>query len=171
VAHELIDLPAGIELRPASPEDREFLVELYRSTRQSELDLVEWTDDAKSAFVDAQFTAQDAAYRAAYPDGQFDVVLVDGRPAGKLYLGRLEGELRVIDIIVAPELRGRGIGTALMRAVIDRAAQDGLDVTLHVEVWNPALRIYERLGFERVETRGINEFLRHRTDRQLKTAS
>lgn len=171
MAHGLTELPDAVELRPATSDDREFLLGLYASTRAEELAPVPWTDEHKAAFVESQFDAQAAAYEGAYPDGEFLVVLVDGRAAGRLYLGLLPGELRVVDIALLPEHRGRGIGTALVRAVLRRADRDRLRVTLHVEPWNPAKRLYERLGFETVELRGIYELMRRPALGRVTTAS
>lgn len=42
-----------------------------------------------------------------------------------------------------------------MQDVLDRAASAGKKVRIHVEHNNPALRLYERLGFEQVEEQGI----------------
>lgn len=48
-------------------------------------------------------------------------------------------------------MRGTGVGTALLKALIDRARHEDLcALSLSVEVDNPALRLYERLGFARV---------------------
>jgi ribosomal protein S18 acetylase RimI-like enzyme len=121
--------------------------------------------------VATQFDAQDAAYRGAYPDGEFLVAVVDGERAGRLYLGRLPGEFRLIDVTLAPSRRRQGIGRALVSWVIARAEDEGRDVTLHVEPWNPAKRLYEQLGFETVELRGIYEFMRRPARAQLNTAS
>jgi ribosomal protein S18 acetylase RimI-like enzyme len=99
------------------------------------------------------------------------VVELDGAPAGRFYVTRIDNELRLADVIVAPEVRGGGIGTALIRSLLARAEREGLDVTLHVETWNPARALYERLGFHVVETRGINFFMRRAARGQLKTAS
>jgi ribosomal protein S18 acetylase RimI-like enzyme len=160
VAHDLSGLPRTVTLRPVTPDDREFLLRLYGATREEELALVPWTDPEKAAFVEMQFEAQAASYQAAYPDGEFLVVVLDGDPAGRLYLGRSPGELRLIDIALLPEHRGRGIGTALIEAIVSRADRDCVEVGLHVEPWNPAKRLYERFGFESVELRGIYEFMR-----------
>lgn len=151
--------------------DRDFMRELYATTRIEELTPVPWTDAEKGAFIAVQFDAQDAAYHGAYPDGEFLIVLDDGEAVGRLYLGRLPGELRIIDVTLTPEKRGQGIGTALMLWVLGRADRDGLSATLHVEPWNPAKRLYERLGFQTVELRGIYEFMRRPAPAQLKTAS
>jgi ribosomal protein S18 acetylase RimI-like enzyme len=171
VAHDLSDRVAGLALRPATHEDRDFLRELYATTRADELAPVPWTEAEKATFVASQFDAQDAAYHGAYPSGEFLVVLERGRPIGRLYVGRLAGELRIIDVTLLPSHRGQGIGTALMRWVIARAQTEGRDVTLHVEPWNPAKRLYEHLGFETVELRGIYEFMRRPARAQLNTAS
>ena len=173
MADDLTDLPPGIELRSSEASDRDFLLAVYAETRAEELAAVPWSNEERAAFLAFQFNAQDSYYRATYPDGRFLVVLASGEPAGRLYLARADGELRVIDIALLPEYRGRGIGSALMAAVIARAEQEGRSVTLHVEPWNPARRLYERLGFESEGIRGIYEFMRRPVDAegQLKTAS
>lgn len=171
MAHDLSGLPAGVTLRPVTPDDREFLLHAYTTTRKEELAPVPWTDGERTAFLEMQFDAQAAAYQGAYPDGEFLVVLLDGDPAGRLYLGRLPGELRLIDVTLLPEHRSNGIGTALIGAIVARADRDGVEVGLHVEPWNPARRLYERLGFERVELRGIYEYMRRPALVELNTAS
>ncbi len=171
MADELTGFPAGIELRRATPDDRDFLRELYATTRADELAPVPWSQERKTAFVAMQFDAQDAAYRGAYPEGEFMIVQGSGRPIGRLYAGRLPGELRIIDVTLLPSHRRQGIGTALMRWAVERADREGLAATLHVEPWNPARRLYERLGFATVELRGIYEFMSRPVPAQLKTAS
>jgi len=160
VAYGLTDLPPGIELRPTEPDDRDFLLSVYGSTRAEELSLVPWTDTDKAAFVASQFEAQDSYYRQMYPDALFLVVLVAGEPVGRLYLTRIDDEIRVIDIALLPAHRRRGIGSALMASVTALADREGRSVTLHVEPWNPAKRLYERLGFASEGARGIYEFMR-----------
>ena len=113
-------------LRPARAEDREFLLRVYASTREEELRLVDWSDEQKAAFVRQQFEAQDAYYREHYDPATFDVIEADGTPAGRLYVARWEDEIRIIDIALLPEHRRRGIGTALLRALLDEAGEAGM---------------------------------------------
>ena len=171
MAHDLSGLPAGVTLRAVSSGDRDFLLHLYGTTREDELEPLPWTDGEKAAFLEMQFDAQAVAYRDAFPDGEFLVVLLDGDPAGRLYLATLPGELRLIEVALLPDHRGRGIGTALIAAIVARAERDGVDVGLHVEHWSPAKRLYERFGFETVELRGIYEFMRRPARVLSKTAS
>jgi ribosomal protein S18 acetylase RimI-like enzyme len=149
VAHRLTDL------RPASTSDRDFLLRVYASTREEELRLVDWSDEQKAAFVRQQFDAQDAYYREHYDPATFDVIEDDGTPVGRLYVARWEHEIRIMDIALVPEHRGRGIGTALLETLLDEAATTGKRLSIHVEVNNPARRLYERLGFSPVEERGV----------------
>jgi ribosomal protein S18 acetylase RimI-like enzyme len=140
-----------LALRAVADGDRQLLLEVFGDTRAAELSVVPWPAEVKAAFVTQQFLAQDAAYRARWPDRRFLVVEVAGEPAGRLYLGESPGELRVVDVTLLPRFRGRGIGTALLRGVCDEAAARGLTVVLHVEHTNVAARrLYERLGL--VET-------------------
>jgi ribosomal protein S18 acetylase RimI-like enzyme len=132
-----------VSLRPVEPADEEFLLRVYGSTRADELALTDWTDEQKAAFVRHQFDAQDTHYRQHYPTCSFDVVLVDGEPAGRLYVDRWPGETRIVDIALLPEWRGRGVG----RELIEGIQAEGREVSIHVERFNPAQRLYVRLGF------------------------
>ena len=137
--------PAG-KRRPAS---------LYASVREDELVLAAWDETQKEAFVRQQFEAQDAYYREHYDGASFDVIEVDGEPAGRLYVARWEDEIRIMDIALLPKHRGGGVGTRLLRELLDEGARTGKRVSIHVEKHNRALRLYERLGFAAVADRGV----------------
>ena len=136
-----------VALRPTTGADRELLLAVYGSTRAEELDQVEWAPGQREWFLEMQFDAQDSEYRRANPDGRFDVIEVDGRPAGRLYVDRRPGDLRIVDISLLPESRGHGIGAGLIAGLQRDAAAEGRIVSIHVEAHNPAARLYERIGF------------------------
>jgi ribosomal protein S18 acetylase RimI-like enzyme len=138
-----------VALRPATPDDEEFLRALYGTTRAEELSLTPWTDEQKAAFVAMQFHAQSTYYASVYPDATHDVVVVDGEDAGRLYLHRDDATVRVVDIAIAPAFRGRGVGTQLLQDVL--ATAGARTVVIHVEKQNRAKGLYERLGFAVVE--------------------
>jgi ribosomal protein S18 acetylase RimI-like enzyme len=144
-----------LRLRPVESADRAFLVELYGSTREEELDRVEWDEPTKRAFVEHQFAAQDAHYRGNYPGATLDVIEVDGAPAGRLYVHRGPSDIRIMDIALSPAFRGRGIGTALLRDLIEEAERSGCKLSIHVEQSNPARSLYDRLGFRPAGEHGI----------------
>jgi ribosomal protein S18 acetylase RimI-like enzyme len=150
----------SVALRPAGPADAEFLCRVYASTRAEELAVTGWDDETTRAFLEQQFRAQDAYYRANYEGASYDVVLVDGEPAGRLYVARWADEIRVMDIALLPDFRRRGAGEQLLRALQTEGEEGGKAVTIHVERENPALGFYRRLGFEQAEDRGVYVFLR-----------
>jgi ribosomal protein S18 acetylase RimI-like enzyme len=106
-----------------------------------------------------QFDAQDAWWHEHYADASFDVVLVDGEPAGRLYVHRGDRDIRIVDVALLPEHRGNGVGTSLIRDLLAEADAAEKSVTIHVERMNPALRLYERLGFSVAEDKGVYLFL------------
>ena len=118
-----------------------------------------WDDAQKDAFLRMQFDAQDAWWHENYDGASFDVILVDGEPAGRLYVHRGPSEIRIVDIALIPEHRGGGVGTSLLRDLLAEADEGGKSVTIHVERMNPALRLYERLGFTVAEDKGVYLFL------------
>jgi len=140
----------AISLRPRRwPEDEAFLQTLYASTRAEELAQVPWSDELKAQFCRMQFAAQHQYYQEHYAGASFDVIELEGQPIGRLYVARWPEEIRVVDIGLLPEYRGRGIGSALLQRVLTDADAIGKPVTIHVEQFNPALRLYERLGFRK----------------------
>ena len=148
-----------VALRPVEPADRELLFRVYASTRAQEIAVVAWDDAQKEAFLRAQFDAQDRWYREHYTGARYHVVLIDGEPAGRLYVHRGAEEIRIVDIALLPEHRGNGAGTSLLRDLLAEAAAAGKRVTIHVERLNPALALYERLGFSLAEDKGVYLFL------------
>lgn len=144
------------QLRPADFErDLPFLRALYASTREAEFAATGMPRPQVDALLGQQFEAQHAHYRRQFTGAEFDLVLDRaGEPIGRLYLDERDDELRVIDIALLPGSRGRGIGGAILRDVLDRARRAGKAVRVHVERTNAALRLYLRLGFELVEDRG-----------------
>lgn len=146
---------SAVRLRPVTEGDREFLVRAYGSTREDELALLAWPDGAREAFVRSQFDVQDTSYRAQNPHGRFDVVEVDGVDAGRIYVDRRPTDIRLVDITLLPEFRGRGVGGHLVTRLTDEAGATGRTVSLHVEIHHRAAALYARLGFVVVAERGL----------------
>jgi len=147
----------GFSLRPEAEADLAFLRRLYVSTRWEELaPVVEWTEAQKVAFLESQFALQRHHYRTYYPATDFAVLEKNGAPAGRLYVDRQATILLVVDISLLPEWRGLGTGTALMQAVCAEASAAGKKVSIAVEKYNPAQRLYRRLGFNEVADEGVH---------------
>jgi len=146
----------SISTRPVEPHDASFLLELYASTRDEELAQVPWTTEQKQAFVSMQFAAQQDHYRKQYPLAIHEIVLVNERPIGQLYVARLEHEMRIIDLTIMPDQRNGGVGSFLLRRLLDEAALAARVVRIYVEDFNPSLRLFERMGFKPVDKEGIH---------------
>src|SRR5947207_1462310 len=142
-------------LRPITPEDTSFLARVYASSRVEELAVTGWSEELKANFCRSQFDAQSAYYAVNYPEASFQIIERDGWPAGRLYVARWEKEIRIVDITLLPEFRGSGIGTKLLHDLQAEARSAGKPLTIHVERFNRALGLYQRLGFELVEDKGV----------------
>ena len=149
----------SVSFRPIGPQDMDFLAALYASTREDELSVVDWSEEEKVKFLRMQFDAQHAHYQEHYPDAHFDLILYDGKPIGRLYVERMKDEYRLIDIALVPAYRKKGLGGELMRELLDRAADENVAVRIHVEKFNPALRLYERLGFRVLKDKEVYLFM------------
>jgi ribosomal protein S18 acetylase RimI-like enzyme len=145
----------NVALRPIAPGDQAFLSRVYAGTRTDELALVDWDEGQKAAFLAMQFAAQHRYYQEHYADADFAVILAGFRPVGRLYVARWPDEIRIVDIALLPEHRNAGIGTSLLKQLQAEAAQAGKPLRIHVERFNPALRLYERLGFRQIDDRGV----------------
>ncbi len=145
--------PAGVvSLRPERAEDRDFRYRLFCDSRQPEFALL-LPPDVYQQVMAHQFHAQTVSYQAEFPQARFDIIEGAGRPIGRIVVDRPGTMLHIVDQAIVPELRGRGIGTAIMRALMDEAAAMGLPVRLKVASSNdPSMRLYLRLGFVPIET-------------------
>lgn len=130
------------------------MLRVYAGVREPELEASGLPREQWGPFVEQQFEAQSQAY-ADYRDTSFEVVLVDGEPAGRLIVARWPEELRVVDIALLPQYRGRGVGGELMRSLLEEADGRGVKASIHVERFNPAQRLYIRLGFRPVAETGV----------------
>src|SRR5687768_10602950 len=147
---------AKVVLRPAGASDYEELLRIYASTREAELAQVTWWDDEqKLAFCRAQYGAQKEEYDARFPEAEYDVIEAEGRTAGRVWVARTEEEIRLLDIALLPEAQRRGLGAAIVGALIEEARASGKRLRHMVFMLNTdARRFYERLGFRVFEDIG-----------------
>jgi ribosomal protein S18 acetylase RimI-like enzyme len=151
-------MPEAVSLRSAAESDQDFLRMLFASTREQELSFLPEGAGARQFFLNSQFNAQRESYRRSFPEARHQIIEVDGRAAGRLYVDRSRGVVHLIDISLLPEYRNRGIGTALLQGLLAEAEQSGGTATLSVAISNPAQRLYERLKFRTVSSDGVYLF-------------
>lgn len=132
------------------------LFEIYACTRERELAALDGNASLKEAFLRQQFQAQDSYYRQTFTSATHDLILdAEGHALGRLYVNREEDLILVVDIALLPAHRGKGIGTRLLKEILNEADAAGKPVQIHVERFNRARGLYERLGFQQIEDQGI----------------
>jgi ribosomal protein S18 acetylase RimI-like enzyme len=146
----------SITFRPIGPDDEAFLLKVYASTRVDELERVSWDETQREAFLRMQFAAQHHHYHQRYPDAAYEVILLNKEAVGRLYVARLDKEIRIIDVTILPEHRNAGVGTSIIENLLAEAAASGKPVRIYVESFNPSLRLFERLGFTRIDEQGVH---------------
>jgi ribosomal protein S18 acetylase RimI-like enzyme len=145
----------SLDLQPVRAEDEAFLFELYASTRADEMALVGWDKPQQESFLRMQFKAQQSSYATQFPNADYRIIVHDGRVAGRLIVDRSGEDILLIDIALLPEFRSAGIGSVLMKQLMVEAAGAQKPIKLHVETFNRARRLYERLGFRPTGDNGI----------------
>ncbi len=114
-----------------------------------------WDDDTRRAFLTEQFELQYRDHSSTYPNAEHDIILLDGTPIGRWYVERKPDYILAIDLMILPEYRGRGFGASIVRALQEEAALSGKRVVASVERWNPAWRLWERIGFRIIGDDGV----------------
>jgi GNAT superfamily N-acetyltransferase len=137
-----------VSLRPETAADDAFVRRLVTATIIEELGADAWPEPMRTHLAGMQYALRRQSVHSRYPAGNSRIVLADGVESGWLFIGDLPDVLWIVEIMVAPELRGKGIGARAIGQAIEEAA--GRPVRLKVNVTNQrAIRLYERLGFRR----------------------
>ena len=160
-----------IQLRPVEAKDAAFIEAVYRSTREAELNLTNWSEYQKSAFISMQSTAQLTDYKTKFPGARFQVIIYNKKDAGRFYTGENETEIRLLDITLLPQFRGKGIGKHLLQRLIQRSNKVQKKISLHVMASNPALKLYLRLGFVHIKNDGFHYYMEREPGHHSKTST
>jgi ribosomal protein S18 acetylase RimI-like enzyme len=138
----------GVERRPAVAADEPFLRDLYASTRP---EVADWLDEPREAFLAHQFEAQRTGWGQTFPGSRHDVIAIDGRAVGRVWVYSSDDECLIVDLALLPEYRRQGIGTGVVEELLAEADRAGVPVRAHVERMNtPSLAFWTRLGFREI---------------------
>lgn len=136
-----------------------FLCHLYKSTRWDEVMQAPWTDEQRHEFLTQQFEAQHKHYQSHYPNSDFLLIKKHKDNIGRIYLDRDDNSICLIDIALLPECKNKGLGTILLKELLDEAQQTNKKIVLHVEKFNPAYQWYLKHGFKQIEDKGVHQYL------------
>jgi ribosomal protein S18 acetylase RimI-like enzyme len=98
---------------------------------------------------------QRARFDATFIPEEIFIVSFDGQDAGFVALRTEPRVIQLFNLMIAPEFQRRGLGTAVLRHVLNLAQARRLPVRLQVMKVNPARRLYERMGFTAVPAEEI----------------
>jgi ribosomal protein S18 acetylase RimI-like enzyme len=126
-----------ISLRPAQPGDYDFAAALYLdSTKKLLTALGRWQERRVVA-----------RFRRGFKPEQAQVICSGGTDIGWMQVSRSADGFHLRQLHIVDRFRNCGIGTTLIRALLDRAQATGQPVSLNVIRGNPAISLYRRLGF------------------------
>ncbi len=145
---------ARIGFRIITSADDAFLFAVFAGTREWEFQHTVWDPAEKDRFLRQQFAAQDAHYQLMFPKAVRRIIQANEVDIGRLYLDRRDDSLLIMDFSLLPAWRGRGIGTDILRSLINEAHGGKVPVRLHVEENSPALALYLRHGFQQTGRKG-----------------
>lgn len=115
-----------------------------------------WSAEQKDSFLGLQYNARQQSYAAQFPGARDSIILTDDEMIGRMLVAELAEEIRLVDIAIVPRSQGKGIGTMMIRQLLESARGSGKPVRLHVRVLNPARELYARLGFQTIGDNGAD---------------
>ena len=139
-----------ITFRVIHDRDQSFLKALYADSRAWEFELAHWSDKARDEFLNRQFETQDQVYKSTFIGAVHRIIQLDGIDIGRLIVNRKDDLLHIIDLSILSSHQGRGIGSDILKSLINEAQGGKVPVMLSVEKGNPAINLYCRLGFRQI---------------------
>lgn len=132
------------QLRPATHADYQYCHDL---TKQNMLTLFSrhwggWVDDA---------------FRKDFHVEEVTIIQTDEERIGYFSLSDREEEAYLSNIQLSPAVQNQGIGTEIMKTILKENAAKAIRLTTFQD--NPAMRLYEKLGFEVTERDGETVYM------------
>jgi GNAT superfamily N-acetyltransferase len=139
----------GLAMRPIEPGDETFVRHLFKTARAVDFAAAGLPPAVLDTLLEQQFRAQSAGYAAQFPDASSLLIVQRDDPVGRLILHRTAQRWHIVDIVLLPAERGRGIGTRIIENLDASARQSSVGaLTLAVLASNlAARRFYLRHGF------------------------
>jgi len=140
-----------LALRPRLPSDDGFLFELFVDVRRPEFEQAGLPEALLNALLADQYRIQALQYAAAHPGAEHRIIEHDGTPVGRLILAQVPEGLRIVDISLMSNVRGRGLGGRVLSWICEQAGAAGCSVSLSVLGISPAQTLYLRHGFRFID--------------------
>jgi len=141
---------SSFRLRAAGPGDEAFLYEMFVASREREFGPL--PAEMRDTIAREQFAILQNGVKTDHPDAQQFVVIAPNTSGdveirvGMLLLAEHPDALWVIDLALDPAHRNRGFGSAILRSLMESCRRSGKIMKGSVTPYNPARRLYARLG-------------------------
>jgi ribosomal protein S18 acetylase RimI-like enzyme len=150
----MIPKQLAVTTRPMTDDDSMLLFELYASTRADELSRSGWATPQQRSFFRMQAQNQERYFLRHYDHLDRRTICINGFSAGRLLVDRPSHAIVIVDLALLPAFRGRGVGSMLMRSILEEAAEQRLPVHVDVPKNSASLETCERLGFRYADDLG-----------------
>jgi ribosomal protein S18 acetylase RimI-like enzyme len=135
----------AVGLRAATPGDSEFCFQLHKAAMGAYITAIWGWDEQRQRDFQAR----------SFDPGRWQIITAGGADIGMLDVDYRPAEIYLSRIEIRPSHQGRGIGAALISALIDEAERNGQDLVLDVLAINHrAQALYRRLGLTEVARHG-----------------
>jgi ribosomal protein S18 acetylase RimI-like enzyme len=151
---------AGCFLRPAQPEDEQFLFQLFAES-QEHLAAFRWNAELYRSLIEMQYRGRQQSYSAEFPRAVDAILCIQDEersatPVGRMLVDCAPEIWRIVDIAVLGAYRGKGLGSWALRLCQRQSEAAGAKLALAVRPENRARRLYERLGFRVTRLDALN---------------
>lgn len=128
-----------LERKPATAEDREFMRQVHHRA---------YHDVVVKQFGDWNEEAQDKFFESDASNSPHEIILSNGEPCGYFSMEETEEAIELHELVILPEFQGKGIGSKILKEVLEKAKTKNIPARLQVLKENKAADLYLRLGFK-----------------------
>lgn len=147
----MMDAALTVRAMRDTVDDAAFLYALFVATKAAEMAAMPLDAAGRDFLLRMQYRSMMTTYRRDYPAARFELVELAGEPVGQIVTDVGACCVTYVDIALLPEVRGRGVATALMLLMLQEPRRLGLPARVNVLAGNVvSLKLCERVGFVRV---------------------
>jgi GNAT superfamily N-acetyltransferase len=143
-------LQNSLTLRRANAEDAEFAFGVLKETMR------EYVISTWGTWLEEESRRQTVEQVSA---GRTEIIELNGVPVGIQSIERAGTHIQLEQLYLREAFQRRGLGTQLVKKLLEEARKSKLPIRLRVLVVNPAKKLYHRIGFVVVERTAVRYFM------------
>ncbi len=138
-----------LSLRPAISEDESFIFHLSLSMRESQQGIENGNPIEKNAFLLDQFAKRQYFIKESFPFAMEWIIKLGKSEIGYVLIERKSDEIRILELVIKESFRNHGIGTLIIRQIMEESINHKIPIKVKISNLNPASRLMQRLGFKK----------------------